>query len=414
MINLVLCDPALREFGGHHPATLGALMSSQAVKTGRIKCEVYSHKDCSEEYVQLVQHKQLVFKRHFNTDFYQHFYAQTNIAELQPYIRQLTKEYLLVLNKVLTGIKQGDPYLFWFHTLNWQHAYALALALDAVKQPMEQVPVCVCLMYSPYRQSDAGGIDAVNALNFEIAFKYLNKFSNVQFYAADYELAGIYSKLLNNTVDIHPSMLLGDVAKPENIPKQNKIILFTGDAKPNKGFYQLPELVERLVNKPEFKDVEFVIQYTVTNNSSGLASIASCLTEMTKTVENLTVIDRFLPHSELLNMFATAKAILFNYDARAYQNQSSGVLWLAALYNLTVICLTDTWVNREASRLLVSCYTVNECNIAEAVQLAINAPAANLAAGTAKPADYATSLFKDVGNWLCEQYETFNPRSLGR
>ena len=52
--------------------------------------------------------------------------------------------------------------------------------------------------------------------------------------------------------------------------------------------------------------------------------------------DNLTVINQFLSHQELLDLFAKSSAIFLNYDEQTYADQSSGVLWLAVYFKLYI------------------------------------------------------------------------------
>ncbi|WP_132700700.1 hypothetical protein [Reinekea marinisedimentorum] len=362
--------------------------------------------DCPDEYVATLNARHCKFYKHFGTDFYQYFYKPADIASTQPYIRLLSVEYTEVLQRYKSF---NQPVLFWFHTLNWQHAYALALALEGFKNTeLTKAPIVVGLMYNPYNSQNIVGSNGANvALNFELAFKYLNKFKNVQLYAADGELAAVYSKILSQPLDVHPCILLGSkpAQKQPSAGENRRVILFSGDAKLDKGFGDLPKIAKSLVVNPAFSDVEFVVQYTVTNNSAVLSAIDSRLKQLAAEHSRLTIVDQFMSHDELHKLFSRSHAVLFNYAEHAYKNQSSGVLWLAAQHKLTVISMSNVWLNREAKRLGLKLYEANEQTLHGQLLLVLQQVNAVLNSEPNGTNGYSEALFQDLGDWLFTNYQ---------
>jgi hypothetical protein len=410
MFTIVVCDPALRELGGHHPAALQALLSTELIQSEQADCHVYSHVDCPDDYIAEIDTEHVSFYKHFNIDFYKHFYDQTDIGCSQLYIRQLVKEYSLVFKRY----EHSEHLLFWFHTLNWQHAYALALTLVRYADSgIATKPIIAGAMYNPYNsQGYKSGQDIKNSLNFELSFRCLNKHANVQLFAADYEISQIYSKVIGECLSIHPCVLFGDTTQPDfpqTRQSKKRILLYTGDAKLNKGFGHLPEMAENLLSTGKFKDSELIIQYTVTNNSPVLADISQQLKRLAEEHGNLTVLDYFMPHQAMHELFNKASVIVFNYEEAAYKHQSSGVLWMAAKYNLTVISLTNVWLNREATRLGLPLFYADFDNLAPVIKLSLlGVPALNPV--SEEYADYKYQLFQNVGTWLLNIYETITTK----
>jgi len=78
MLTVIIPDPALREFGGHHPATIESLVNSSAFEAGQIKLEVYANNQCDSKFIDSMQRKNVSINTYFETDFYQYFYQSVS------------------------------------------------------------------------------------------------------------------------------------------------------------------------------------------------------------------------------------------------------------------------------------------------------------------------------------------------
>jgi hypothetical protein len=423
MLNIIIPDPGLREYGGHHPAMINSIANTQSVIKGDIHLEVYCNKACSDDFINSTQSKQVTIKKHFNIDFYKYFYQPTTQAKLNSYINQLTKEYLYIFQQhTITNKQNNKPErsktLFLYHTLSGEHATALAAAISIhTKYSSTPIQHCVFLMYNPIKYNENGVLNVQHFLTFKLGFASLIKQINVQFFAAEEELQQHYQHLLSNqlpsstnknsnsnlqtrvakqTISIHPCGLLSQ--NYSQIKKTNSIILFTGDAKVNKGFLQLPNLVEQTIKRIKNQNVKFIIQYTITNNSEALKQTNNHLQRLSELDSRIQLTTRFWSHTELHENFARANSIVFNYDSAIYQNQSSGVLWLAASYNLKMVFLTTNWLTREAKKLecrFCKCKIIDlpkelDKNYVSKEDKLDNIPNNN----------YRKLLFEDIGKWL--------------
>jgi hypothetical protein len=422
MLKVIIPDPGLREYGGHHPAMINAIANTQAVITGDIQLEVYCNKACSEDFITNSQSTQVTINKHFETDFYQYFYQSQSLATLNAYINQLTKEYLSVFEKQQASESKNNATnknsrtLFLYHTLNWEHASALGAAI-AIYNRLYSFPLqhCVFLMFSPIKQNDKGELDTQYFINFKVGFSLLAKQKGVKHYASEGELQQSYQHLFtrksnqqkisefhsqtNREIEIHPCGLLSQHNK--DIQKVKRVILFTGDAKINKGFSTLPEIVSNITKKITDIDVEFIIQYTITNNCEELNKIDGRLQLLAKVDRRIKLTTRFWSHDELHENFAKANSIIFNYDSTVYQNQSSGVLWLAASYNLHMIFLTSNWLMREAEKLECQFSLCNYINLSQEIYKYFMQ---NNAGFDKVPLNkYRKLLFQDIGEWLLKE-----------
>jgi hypothetical protein len=424
MLKVIIPDPGLREYGGHHPAMVDAIANTQAVIRRDITLEVYCNKACANDFIANSQSKQVTIKKHFNTDFYQYFYQSKSLATLNSYINQLSKEYLCVFEKHTTSETENKASnkdsrtLFLYHTLNGEHATALGAAI-AIYNKRYSLPLqhCVFLMFNPikHKHKEKDEFDNEHFINFKVGFSLLAKQKGVKYYASEGELQQNYQHLFtltsnqqeisefhiqtNKEIAIHPCGLLNKHSG--NIKKSQRVILFTGDAKINKGFSTLPDIVGKVTGSIIETDVEFIIQYTITNDSEELKKIDNCLQLLAEADSRIKLITRFWSHVELHENFAKANSIVFNYDSAVYQNQSSGVLWLAASYNLNMIFLTSNWLMREAEKLDCQFSFCNHPNLSQEIRKYFKQN--NDIFDKVLSNKYRKLLFQDMGEWLLKE-----------
>jgi len=410
MLKIVIPDPGLREYGGHHPAMINSIANTQAVINGDIQLEVYCNKACSTDFITATQSKQVSIKKHFNTDFYQHFYQSPSLATLNAYINQLTKEYLNVFEQHTRHEEahtksENSKTLFLYHTLNGEHATALASAIAIYnKHNTKPLHHCIFLMYNPIKYNDTGHFNNQHFLNFKLGFSLLAKQENVQYFASEDELQQNYQYLLSNSsiqqkISIHPCGLLSQYKNSNK--KTKRIIVFTGDAKVNKGFLTLPDTLGQLSKSITDSDVEFIIQYTITNDGEALKKIDEQLQHQAKQDSRIKLTTRFWSHTELHENFAKANSIVFNYDSSVYQYQSSGVLWLAASYNLKMLFLTSNWLMREAEKLECEYTHSSKVNFSQEIHKYLMQN--NTYFDKVQANNYRALLFQDIGEWLLKK-----------
>jgi hypothetical protein len=110
-----------------------------------------------------------------------------------------------------------------------------------------------------------------------------------------------------------------------------------------------------------------------------------------------------------MTLFQCSDAIVLNYDDIVYQYQSSGVLWLAAFFDLTVFSLSHTWMSREALRLDVDYFeyhTVEQCSESFNALLGETKEKKRknkVLRRDVQPNEYFNGLFTDISDWLLIQ-----------
>lgn len=346
MLKVVVPDPGLRENAGHHPAMIEAIANTSSHSAGEFRLSVLCHEKCSDEFISRMDGLNVCIEKHFSTDFYKYVSDSKDCFESGEYINRLALEYVEALKK-----DHGDSDLVYlFHTLCWQHAIALSSAISIVgKHYGLENRYVICLMFDP-------GVTAITgewniSSNYNLAFRALSKHKTVKFYASDYELRGKYEEIIGKRIEIHPCMLISEGKDLERDKQVKRVILYVGDAKPEKGFMDVPYLLKKYSYEIDNLNSEFVIQYSFSTDNDELKRVEKDIKSLAEKDSRITVIDKFLSQDELDGLFINANLIVFNYDEDEYKNKSSGVLWLAARFGLEMVFLTNTWLNREAERI---------------------------------------------------------------
>lgn len=398
--NVVIPDPGLREFGGHHPATIKSLATLlNSVKN--IRTTVYSSKYIDSDCLNNLKQTSIKIEPFFETNFYESFYDNINYSKKQHYIRQLALEYISLFKSVKDNNELGNT-VFLFHTLNWEHACSLDYALKVF--PLYLRPKCVVfLMYKAKSKNTDRKKFAQQELSYYLGFKELSKQSCVDFYATDFEVASFYSRLLNKQIPLHPCFLLSKqyLQESKNEGRGDAIILFLGDAKDNKGFYEIDSLAEQLLSGPNFSNRKLIIQYTLTNDVPELLHQEEILKRLANVNKNVLLINEFIEEEKLHKLLLESSTILFNYDSNVYAEQSSGVLYIASIYKLKIVTLTETWINREAARLGILCLTATFENLVHTIEQIESMASLNTT-------EYHEIFFQNFGNWLQSKVITLN------
>ncbi|HCG5122457.1 TPA: glycosyltransferase [Vibrio parahaemolyticus] len=360
-MKIVILDPGLREHGGHHVGIASQIKESKKLLKEGVSVEVLGNVAAPKEVQQSLSSANFIFTPYFDSDFYQQFYSDRELSTFTSYVRTLSAEYF----KAILSFKNSDV-TFFYHTLNWEHGYALALALrlleqtNIYKQSSPKHQHLIGLMFSPqyFNRTDTHRSQQ-RLMRFSLGFRQLQSFHNVQLFSADFEVRQAYRQLLDiNDIKLFPCGLIRSSQLAESKCKQtssNRVLLYVGDAKDNKGFLELPKLLESLLELTADPSVRFVIHYTITNDRRDLQNVHSQLTELAKRDSRIELHYGFLSELEMHELWLSVDSAVLNYDSQLYANQSSGILWLSAAYDVNVHLLSETWLNREARRLNLKC-----------------------------------------------------------
>jgi hypothetical protein len=408
---LVILDPGLREIGGHHPAFILALLGTDLFTRDDTRLRVFANTAFTPNAVLDNETHNVEYTPFFENGFYRYFYKSTHHPELPSFIRRLTAQYLAAIKQVTEadyqpGTVNGCSSILLIHTLGWEHATALANAHFLFKkQTGITLRIIVILMFSPYRKTANEDYDSQLYLRYRMAFKGLAACDGVSFFACDHETSKAYEHILARHINIIPTPFISAKKhRPSKPNKNKKVVLYLGDSKATKGFLALPNLLEQIVKLAQNEDVSYLIQYTLTNKSEAFLAVDRKLKIFDDLHLNVSVIDAFWSEEQLHDTLVSCHALVFNYDNSVYMYQSSGVLWLAAYYNLKMIFLSNNWLTREAARLK-SEYTlcepkkIIEC-LNELSHGDINRKTDYAKIRPLSEADYHAKLFGDFGKWL--------------
>ncbi len=351
---LVVVDPALGISQGHHAGFAEMVADSCPAQ---IQARYVSHRSLDQGMTERLQRSGIAVSKVFSQDFYSHYHESAFTEALNRYILTLAKEYIAVFRQLTATAK---PHLLLYHTLNWEHANALSLALQTTVGQQSDLQHSVLLMFNPGINHRGETTDARLRLNFQRALKKLQPMSQVKIYASCSEYAHAYAQLLDSNagIEVHPNLFgmhTPDEQKSERLGNdltRSRILLYLGDAKADKGFQRLPQQIRRL-QKLCGTDAHIIIQYCRTPDweRSGLLNTEQELEALVKTDARLELHIGFWSHTELNTQLQTAALMILDYEPDIYAEKTSGLLWLAAHYSLPIIAPKHTWATREAKRL---------------------------------------------------------------
>lgn len=395
---VALMDPALGRTGAHNRGFVDLLIH-QGIPPPQLG--IWCHQSLDGDLLKRLQNAGAVVHPLFETDFYQVINKSGGVAEHWPWIHRLCVAYQRAMKSALDAWPK-DTVRVIHHTLSWEHAQALALAIRLIGPAGERLQHLALLMYSPGLDFEGRIYEHDRALNFRLAFASLDKLPNVELHASCSEYATAYAGLLGRAapLPLHPCFL-GDWHTPPPVRSparkgHERVILHLGEVKAQKGFLRLPALLRRaLAASPATR--HFVIQFVEVRNDAGRRVLAE-LEGIAAGHDNVSVHHGFWTDERLQKELAACDALCLDYDANAYAHKTSGLLWLAAWYRILVVVPRQGWLGREARRLGLPVLDGPE----------------DMAGGLSVPSgrgdqDYRRQLFTPFGPWLKRQWPT--PRS---
>lgn len=352
MPQIAIVDPALGRTGAHNRGFVEMLLD-QGVDAASLA--VCCSTAMSPPLRQDLAGRGLATMPVFDTDFYQVIGKPGSVVEHWDWIYRLSQEYLEAFERILRQWPDGTVHLL-YHTLSWEHASALGLAIRLAGASGTRLRHLAFLMYSPGVDTSGAVYDAPRSLNFRLAFGTLSRLPGVNLYAGCGEYATAYARLLGRgqPLPIHPCFLGDWRERPRRrrtLPPQ-RILLYVGEIKQDKGFLDLPALVEDLLGSgaPQRR---YVVQFVDVRNPTA-AGVLDRLQELAARNRQLELHHGFLSEQQLRGLLADCDLLSLNYDPAAYVHKTSGLLWLAAWHGLAVWVPEGSWLEREARRLGVA------------------------------------------------------------
>jgi hypothetical protein len=147
-----------------------------------------------------------------------------------------------------------------------------------------------------------------------------------------------------------PCADLTKLGRPE--PGKRLRISYLGAARNDKGFAELPGIVETVFNSEFASQVEFCIQASA-SGAGYLDKVCRQAMEELKRIQSskgrdvVLLLEKSLNESEYKTLLIEADLILLPYTGRSYMAQTSGILIEAAVYQVPCIVPKGTWLEDE-------------------------------------------------------------------
>jgi len=346
-----IIDPALGRTGAHNQGFVDLLVR-QGIDASRLG--IWCHASIDQSLRDRLVDSGIVVQSPFSTDFYQIIGKAGGIADHWEWIRALAEQYLHAMTQVLAAWPL-DAIRVIHHTLSWEHASALSIAMRLLGARGDRLHHLVFLMYSPGIDEAGCTFDENRRLNYRLAFHSLDTLPNVRLYASCEEYAHAYATLLGRPapLPIHPCFI-GDWRSPPRrkivaVRGHERVLLYVGEIKQEKGFLSLPETLRRLLeSSPPTR--RFVVQFLNVRNEAS-RKVLKALEQIAASHANVELHHGFWSDEKLHQELAACDILHLDYDAAAYAHKTSGLLWLAAWHGVPVRIPTSGWLQREARRL---------------------------------------------------------------
>lgn len=417
---LVIADPGLETASGHHAGIATYLASKQC---DDIPLMFFGNKAIAPSlYHRLISSGCELF-RHFTTSHYLYYgtndpHSKTrSSADLHSYISLLCKEYSAIFVQ-LAARNNAERFVLCYHTLHWEHAGALALALRRCHISPGYLRHIALLMFNPAIDYRGEITDAKQCLNFRMSINALHNCSNAEIFVSDTELARGYQQLLDlpQPLHLHPCFLADwhKLSRP-SLPLSSstgpsRITLYLGDAKPEKGFHKLPALLKGLLPRID-EQTELLIQYTFNDEDPCISSTVYNLQALALKDDRLTLHCGFWSNHELHDELRQTDLMIFTYDGDAYRDKNSGLLWLLGWYRCPLLFLEPSWLTREAGRLglIFSALTKETSSvdkISEQIRILLKKSANGYSRSSKneKIEEYRHQIYYDFYEWIAERF----------
>jgi len=351
MTPLIVIDPALGRTGAHNLGFAELLVGQDAVRERGVCGNTAMD---AELQARLAPACDLVAPV-FDVDFYALAGKAGGVAEHWDWIYGLCKAYLAAFERVQARWPDR-PVRLLYHTLSWEHATALALAIRQFGTRGARFLHVALLMYSPGVDEAGRTLDPQRRLNFRLAFSALRTAGEVALYASCGEYAQAYRHLLGlaSPLPLHPCFI-GDWRRPRPVRRAGApetVLLYLGEIKQDKGFLDLPARLRRELAAPG-PARRFVLQFTAVRTAAARAVVDE-LRALAASHPGVEIHEGFWSDAELDARLGAASVLRLDYDPAAYTHKTSGLLWLAAWHRLAVTVPAGSWLQREARRLGVA------------------------------------------------------------
>lgn len=341
---IVILDPGLSCKGGHHAGLVSTRLEYEGSEA---KYDLVCHNDLDLDFEKELESRFNV-SRQFYFNFYESGCAKTEPHKTQEYIHRVSYEFLGVFRRIRESTSESILYVY--PSICWQHALSLSTVIANYQVASSGCVHIICLMFSPY--------DEDMSHYSSLGFRFLLNESNVKCYASDIETSRLYQHAFNlsKELPIHPCYLDNWLKKCESHNKSGdkkniNVGLYIGDARENKGFCSIPEILVKLLSSSDHS-ISYIIQYTINSLNPEIIKTSELILEIAIKEPRVKVNKGFLPTDKLRELIKGLDFVVFSYDPRVYRDKSSGILWLCIWCQCHLLFFNEnTWLVREAERL---------------------------------------------------------------
>ena len=345
-MKFVICDPNLERASGHHwflDTSIAAEAASRGVSTVILANRVmpaseingiqiipaFTHTCYMRESLDPVSGEHDDFQR-FNDSLYQDLLA-------------LPPELLTVDSLVL------------FPTVTQRHLYGAVRWMKDL--PVSLAPTFVVYLMLPsgielmdLASNEFKVIDPMVALQYRLAFDLaIQPGPPVHFFGTGLSHAREFSLLARRQIDAHPVVLSGmtELGQSRTYSQDGPrtALLYMGDAKEDKGFVHMPEVVKQLTHaRPDWN---FLLHANCSTVWGVCAETHVQLKALASETPNFELHDSFISADEYAALLGRANLVMAPYSPEEYWRKSSGVVWEAIWCGLPAVVPTDTWLDIE-------------------------------------------------------------------
>lgn len=186
---------------------------------------------------------------------------------------------------------------------------------------------------------------------YKLFFRMLDNLSGCEriIYATDSEdLAKEYGLMTKKRLHVMPIPHIYLHRRQTTVSQddlQEKVLVYLGPARDEKGYYLLPDAIKFVLNKETTTKIKFIVQSNLSVNPDKLTIKAK--ERLSDFGKNVVMIDRILETEEYYNLIANADAVLIPYCASFYYARTSGIFAEAVAMGKPVVIPRNTWMERQ-------------------------------------------------------------------
>lgn len=238
--------------------------------------------------------------------------------------------------------------------------------------PLEAPLFALHLMFPSGVTIDASGAmvveDPLRALFYRLAERLAREDGpEIHLFASGGQHAAEFGALFGRAIAPHPLPIRPEPGPPR-APAAPRVLLFAGDARPDKGIGLLPALLPRLA--AEHPACTFAAHINADGAWGEARQAAAAVAALAGTAPNIEVTTGRLAPEAYLDLLRGSDLVVLPYDPALARRKSSGVLWEAVSLGVPLVVPQDTWLAAEARHWgagHVACPDHDETALAQAI-----------------------------------------------